>query len=86
MLVILFKPTFVRKYQKLELELQEEVLEKIALLKNPKNHRRLRVHKLTGHLSGNYSFYINYKIRVVFSYLSRKEAVLLTIGDHDIYK
>ena len=86
MLVILFKPTFVRKYQKLELQLQEEILEKIGLFKDPKNHKRLRVHKLTGQLSGRDRFSVNYKFRIVFSYLSKKEAILLAIGDHDIYK
>ena len=86
MLVILFKPTCVRQYQKLEQQLQEEILEKIGLFKNPKNHKRLKVHKLTGHLSGRYSFSVNYKIRIVFSYLSKKEVVLFALGDHDVYK
>ncbi|MDP3792225.1 MAG: type II toxin-antitoxin system mRNA interferase toxin, RelE/StbE family [bacterium] len=85
-MIILFKPTFVRQYKSLESQLQEEVVEKIGLFKNPKNHKRLKVHKLSGHLSDRYSFSVNYKIRIVFSYLSKKEAILLALGDHDIYK
>lgn len=83
---VFFKPTFVRQYKNLEPQLQEEITEKIELFKNPRNHRHLKVHKLKGPLSGRYSFSVNYKIRIVFSYLSKKEAVLLTLGDHSVYK
>ena len=86
MLTIFFKPTFVRQYQKLEPQLQEEILEKIGLFKNPKNHKRLKVHKLTGQLSDRYSFSVNYKILIVFLYIYKKEAILLALGDHNIYR
>ncbi|HEY4479278.1 MAG TPA: type II toxin-antitoxin system mRNA interferase toxin, RelE/StbE family [Candidatus Paceibacterota bacterium] len=82
---IVYKPTFVRQFDKLELTLQEETLEKITLLKNTKNHKLLKVHKLHGPLAGRYSFSVNYKIRIVFSYTGRKEVVLLAIGDHAVY-
>ena len=86
MILIHYKPTFLRQYNNLEPQLQEEVTEKIKLFKNPKNHKRLKVHKLKGHLSGRYSFSVNYKMCIVFFYLSKKEAILLVLGDHDIYK
>lgn len=81
-----FKPTFIKKLKRLETALQDEVLEKIELFKDKKNHKQLKVHKLNGVLSGRYSFSINYKTRIVFSYLSKNEAVLLALGDHDVYK
>jgi Txe/YoeB family toxin of Txe-Axe toxin-antitoxin module len=49
------------------------------------NHRRLKVHKLKGKLSGCYVCSVNYKIRIVFSYTKEKDILLLAIGDHDIY-
>ena len=76
---------FVKKFNRLETALREEVLEKIEMFKDEKNHKQLKVHKLNGVLSGRYSFSVNYKTRVVFSYLSKTEAVLLSIGDHEVY-
>ena len=83
---ISFLPVFVKKFNKLESVLREEVLEKIEMFKDKKNHMQLKVHKLNGVLSGRYSFSVNYKTRIVFSYLSKNEAVLLAVGDHGVYK
>lgn len=83
---ISYKPVFVRQFNKLEEDLQKEVLEKIELLKDSKNHEFLKVHKLHGKLKENYGFYVNYKIRIVFIWESKKEITLLAIGDHDVYK
>lgn len=85
-LSIVYTPHFAQQVKALESQLQEETIEKIELFKDPKNHKQLRVHKLKGYFSGRYSFSVNYRIRIVFSYLSKKEAVLLALGDHDIYK
>ena len=81
-----FLPLFARKFNRLEVALQDEVMEKIELFKDEKNHKYLKVHKLHGVLSGRYSFSVNYKTRIVFSYLSKNESVLLAVGDHDVYK
>ena len=85
-LSIAYTPSFYRQFQTLETQLQEETIEKISLFKTPANHKWLKVHKLKGPLSGRHSFSINYKFRIVFSYLSKNSAVFLAIGDHDIYK
>ena len=66
--------------------LQKEVKIKIGLFKDRKNHKILEVHKLKGRLSGFYAFSVNYKDRIVFEYASKDEAVLLAVGDHEIYK
>ncbi|MBU6431235.1 MAG: hypothetical protein KGJ58_03275 [Patescibacteria group bacterium] len=86
MLKVNFKPTFIKQFKKFETALQEETFEKIELFKDTKNHKQLKVHKLNGVLSGRYSFSVNYKTKIVFLYLSKNEAVLLSIGDHDVYK
>ena len=84
---ISYSPMFVRRFNALQEPLQEEAIEKIEQLKNPTNHKSLKVHKLTGSLEGRYGFSVNYKIRILFRYLATKpkEAYLLTIGDHDVY-
>jgi plasmid maintenance system killer protein len=86
MLNVSFKPKFIKKLSGLETDLQNEALDKIELLKDIKNHKILKVHKLHGKLSDQWSFSINYKFRGIFYYESKREIVLLTLGDHDIYK
>ena len=71
---------------KLEKSLAIEVFEKIELFKNEKNHKQLKVHKLHGKFSNCFSFSVDYKTRIVFEYESKNSAVLLVIGDHDIYR
>lgn len=85
-MVIIYSPKFARKLKSFEYDLQEEVIEKIELFKNSKNHKQLKVHKLHGLLKNKYGFSINYKIRIVFQYLSKQEAIFLVVGEHDIYK
>lgn len=63
---ILYKPTFIRQFNKLEELLQDEIIEKIELFKDKKNHKQLKVHKLTGKLKDFYSFSVNYSYRIVF--------------------
>ncbi len=86
MLNVSFTPKFTKKFKKLEKELADEVYVKTQLFKDPSNHTHLKVHKLHGKLSGCYSFSVDYKIRIVFQYLSKKEVVFLSIGDHDEYR
>lgn len=70
----------------LEQALIDEAFEKIELFKNGTNDISLKVHKLKGKLAHCYSFSVNYHIRIVFCYEKKNEAVLLTIGNHGVYK
>lgn len=82
---LIYAPSFVRQFQKLEDGLKKEVLEKIELFRNPKNYKMLRVRKLKGRLKGRWSFSVSYRFRIVFLYVSKREAALLGIGDHTVY-
>ncbi|MBI4599583.1 type II toxin-antitoxin system mRNA interferase toxin, RelE/StbE family [Candidatus Uhrbacteria bacterium] len=82
---VFFAPSFVRAYKNLPEELKQEVKEKITLFeKNPKQ-TFLKTHKLKGKLRGRQSFSVNYKYRIVFFTTSTADAVLLAVGDHDVY-
>ncbi|PIP87096.1 hypothetical protein COW81_02075 [Candidatus Campbellbacteria bacterium CG22_combo_CG10-13_8_21_14_all_36_13] len=81
-----YLPQFIKMFNSLPKELQDEALEKIILFKNKINHKQLKVHKLNGPLKDRHSFSVNYKTRIVFKYISKKEAVLLAIGNHNVYK
>ncbi|OGI94527.1 hypothetical protein A3A03_02410 [Candidatus Nomurabacteria bacterium RIFCSPLOWO2_01_FULL_40_18] len=83
---IAYTAYFLKLLNKLELDLKNEVVEKIELFKDKNNHKNLNVHKLHGKFAGSYSFYINYKIRVVFEYINKEEVAMLLVGSHDIYK
>lgn len=85
MFEVVISKQFSRQFWKLEPSLKEEVIEKLELLKDPINHQALKVHKLTGRLSEKYSFSVNYKIRVIFSYPIPSEILLLFVGSHDLY-
>jgi plasmid maintenance system killer protein len=86
MLALIYAPIFVRQFHKLPKSLQGEVLEKIELFKDTKNHQSLKVHKLLGHLKGRYSFSVNYKYRIIFRYETKNQVDILAIGDHDVYQ
>ncbi len=86
MIDIIYKSTFVKQFDSLEEALQSEVLEKIKHFKDRKNHKQLKVHKLHGHMSQQWSFSVNYKFRIVFYNISKNEVVFLAIGSHDVYK
>lgn len=84
---IFYTPEFLRSLKKLPHKLQEEAIEKIDLFRDPLSHKNLKVHKLKGMLRGRYSFSVNYKTRIVFRYVEKpKNAVLLAIGDHNVYQ
>jgi mRNA-degrading endonuclease YafQ of YafQ-DinJ toxin-antitoxin module len=82
-LTIGYSKRFLSAFRKLEQDLQEEILEKVELLKEPKNHKRLKVHKLSGALKDVMSFSVNYRIRITFTYVSKKTIAIHTVGTHD---
>jgi mRNA-degrading endonuclease YafQ of YafQ-DinJ toxin-antitoxin module len=86
MIEIIYAPSFLKQFNKLESRLQDELEEKILLFIESPKHTSLHVHKLHGELKGKLSFSINYKYRVIFSWASRTSAEFLAIGNHDVYK
>lgn len=78
-----YSSRFIRTIRKIDIDLQEEILEKIELLKDSDNHKRLKVHKLTGKLKSIWSFSVNYRIRITFSKQKKNTIVLETVGTHD---
>ena len=84
-MIVSYKPSFIRQINKLEQSLVDEALDKIDIFKNSPNNPTLKIHKLHGKLKDKWSFSVNYKIRIVFQYESKKEIALLAIDDHDVY-
>ena len=86
MIKFIYAPSFIKKLNKIEASLKEEVLEKVDLFKDNTNHKYLKVHKLHGKFINFFSFSVNYKTRIVFQYMAKDEIALLSIGDHDSYR
>ena len=86
MVNIIYSPFFIRKFNKLENDLQDEIIKKVDLFKNKKSHSMLKVHKLNGKFEDYSCFSVNYKFRIVFRYISKNEVLFTDMGDHDIYK
>lgn len=78
-----YSSRFIRTVRKIDADLQTEIVEKIELLKDSDNHKRLKVHTLTGKLRGIWSFSVNYRIRITFSRQRKNVLVLETVGTHD---
>jgi len=85
-LTVGYQPTFIRQLKKLSVDVITDALEEIELFRDPSNHERLRVHKLKGNLSGQYSFSVTYSHRVIFEYIDEETVRLFLIGNHDQYK
>ena len=86
MITVRYKSSFVRQYKKLSSDLRQEMREKIDLFKQDPRNVMLKVHKLGGKLRGSLAFFVNYRYRIVFEWEEKDVAVLLDVGDHDIYK
>ena len=86
MLKIAYKATFLKKFNKLPPNLQDEAREKIEIFREDPFHPFLKAHKLHGRMDGMWSFSINYEYRIIFQYILKDEVALLAIGNHDIYK
>ena len=79
MFKIVISKQFARQFRKLNANPKEEVLTKLVLLKDATNHQPLKVNKLSGRMAEKYSFSVNYKIRVIFSYPISSEILLLLV-------
>ena len=86
MIEIIYAPIFIKRLNKMEPSFHGEILEKIELFKDIKNHKTLKVHKLHGKFSDCFSFSVDYSTRIVFQYMTKKSVAFLFIGDHDLYK
>jgi mRNA-degrading endonuclease YafQ of YafQ-DinJ toxin-antitoxin module len=81
-----YSPEFVRRFNKLPKELKLKALEKEKIFRKDQFDLRLKTHKLNGKLKGRYAFHVDFKNRIIFSFVNPKLARFLSVGTHDIYK
>ncbi len=83
---IYYSPEFTRLFKKLPRELKIKALLKEKIFRENYRDPRLKTHKLSGKLTGRLGFWIDYKNRIIFSFLNSKTAYFHSLGSHDIYK
>jgi mRNA-degrading endonuclease YafQ of YafQ-DinJ toxin-antitoxin module len=85
-MLIYYSPEFTRRFKKLPRELKFKALEKEKIFRNNYLDSRLKTHKLSGKLTGRLAFYIDFKNRIIFSFVDSVAVRFHSIGSHDIYK
>jgi mRNA-degrading endonuclease YafQ of YafQ-DinJ toxin-antitoxin module len=72
------------KFLKLHPELQKAYAKTLALVELNPHHPSLRIHALSGRLSGLHSVSINLSYRITLEFLIQdKKIILINVGDHD---
>ena len=86
MIEVTFSPSFKRAYKKFiknDEERKKKYLESLKIfLANPFDVR-LKLHKLTGKLSDQWSFTVEYDVRILLYFETENKVVFINIGTHD---
>lgn len=73
-----------RLFLKRHPELEKQYLKCLQLLETNPFHPSLRLHSLSGRLSGLHSVSINLSYRITFEFLIQdQDIILINVGDHD---
>ncbi|MDP2788925.1 MAG: type II toxin-antitoxin system mRNA interferase toxin, RelE/StbE family [bacterium] len=81
-----YSPEFKRLFKKLSHELKLRALEKEKIFRINPLDSRLKTHKLSGKLAGRWAFSLDFKNRIIFSFLAKKIVRFQAVGTHDIYR
>ena len=81
---IYYSSRFKKSYKKLDLPLRIIAKEKIRILEKNCFDPSLKTHKLKG-----FRFYacsVDYDNRIIFEFVEKNKILLISIGDHSIYR
>lgn len=82
---ILYTPHFKREAKNLPISLRLLIEKRLEQFVTDPHEASLKTHKLSGSLKDFWSFSINPRIRVIFEFRNRNQAIFHSIGDHSIY-
>ena len=83
---IIYSPTFLRQYKKLENEVVRRIEIKEGVFRKNPFDQSLKTHKLHGRLSDLWAFKITSQVRIVFEFGKSGDVIFHAIGAHDIYE
>jgi mRNA-degrading endonuclease YafQ of YafQ-DinJ toxin-antitoxin module len=81
-----YSEKFLKSLRKLPKNLIEKAYEKEKIFRENPFNPILKTHKLHGKDKECLAFWIDYKYRIKFIFLSENEVLFLDIGPHNIYK
>ncbi len=81
-----YSPKFTRLYKKLPEEIQFLTENQVKIFRQNPFDLRLKTHKLSGPLRKYWAFWINYRYRIIFSFLNQNTIRFHIVGDHSIYQ
>lgn len=81
-----YSPEFVRRFKKLPRELKIKAIVKEKIFRKNYRDPQLKTHKLSGKLADRFAFWIDFKNRIIFSFIDPATIRFHSIGGHDIYK
>lgn len=76
---------FDKKYRKLPQAVKEKAKTKEKIFRDFPFDPSLRTHRLHGKDQGAWAFWIDYRYRIKFIFVSESKVLLLDVGLHDIY-
>jgi mRNA-degrading endonuclease YafQ of YafQ-DinJ toxin-antitoxin module len=80
---VVFSTRFIKQLAKAEDSLADLIYMAVEKFQDRRNHKALKVHKLTGKLSRVYAFSATYRVRIIFYYPEKGVAELVMFGTHD---
>ena len=86
MIQVAFSSSFKRAFKKRikgRQPLEEKFWKRVEIfIQNPLSPR-LRTHKLSGNLQDQWSFSVEYDVRVIFQFVSKTRVIFQDVGNHD---
>lgn len=82
---IRYSSVYIKSFKKYSAQ-RKTIDKKINIFMANPFEKSLRTHKLTGRLSGFWSFSINYHLRIIFYFIAENVVGFVNIGTHGIYK
>ncbi len=76
----------MRRFKKLPRDVKLKAVVKEKIFRQNAFDPRLKTHKLSGKLAGYSAFWIDFKNRIIFSFVDSSHARFHSVGSHDIYR
>jgi mRNA-degrading endonuclease RelE of RelBE toxin-antitoxin system len=82
---IFFTARFLKSFNKLTADVQDDVERAVEEFKNRDTHQKLKLHKLHGKMKKYHAFSANFKYRIIVK-IEKSIVYCMDVGDHSIYE
>lgn len=81
-----YSTKYIHSFKKLPSSIRQKARRKEAVFRHDPFNPQLKTHKLHGRFQGYWGYSVDFKYRVIFSFLNGREALFFDIGLHPIYQ